>query len=50
MALILIYNAAQLVTKVSFLLQYRRLFPDRVIQRVCKCGLVFLALWGVSQQ
>ncbi|KAF2027850.1 hypothetical protein EK21DRAFT_39709, partial [Setomelanomma holmii] len=45
----LVYNAAQLVTKISFLIQYRRLFPDDFIQALCKYGLVFLGIWGVAQ-
>ncbi|KAF2830025.1 hypothetical protein CC86DRAFT_179093 [Ophiobolus disseminans] len=46
----LVYNAAQIVTKLSFLIQYRRLFPGATIQKVCIIGMVFLAIWGVTQQ
>ncbi|OAL49913.1 hypothetical protein IQ07DRAFT_644183 [Pyrenochaeta sp. DS3sAY3a] len=47
---LLVYNAAQIVTKVSFLIQYRRLFPSHTIQKICTSGLVFLGIWGVAQQ
>lgn len=50
MAAMQFYNATQLVTKISFLLQYRRLFPLPIIQRICKYGLIFLAIWGTAQQ
>ncbi|KAH7082002.1 hypothetical protein BKA63DRAFT_589914 [Paraphoma chrysanthemicola] len=46
----LVYNAAQIITKISFLLQYRRLFPGTIIPKVCLVGIVFLIVWGVSQQ
>jgi hypothetical protein len=50
MSNVLVYNAAQIVTKGSFLIQYRRLFPDSLIQALCKYGIVFLGIWGVTQQ
>ncbi|KAH7084758.1 hypothetical protein BKA63DRAFT_430589 [Paraphoma chrysanthemicola] len=50
MSNVLVYNAAQIVTKVSFLIQYRRLFPHPTIQAICKYGIVFLGVWGVAQQ
>lgn len=49
-AVVLVYNAAQIVTKISFLVQYRRLFPIPNIQKICKYCLAFLVVWGVSQQ
>ncbi|KAH7131837.1 hypothetical protein B0J11DRAFT_428035 [Dendryphion nanum] len=46
---LLIYNVAQLVTKISFLIQYRRLFPTAGIRAACLYGMVFLAVWGFIQ-
>ncbi|KAF2466018.1 uncharacterized protein BDR25DRAFT_238612 [Lindgomyces ingoldianus] len=47
---ILIYNAAQIITKISFLIQYRRLFPGTGTQRVCLWLLVFVVAWGITQE
>ncbi|KAH7361183.1 hypothetical protein BKA66DRAFT_211313 [Pyrenochaeta sp. MPI-SDFR-AT-0127] len=47
---LLVYNAAQLITKISFLIQYRRLFPSAVIRKGCAYGMGILAIWGVVQQ
>jgi hypothetical protein len=46
---LLIYNVAQLVTKISFLIQYRRLFPSAAIKAACLYGMMFLAIWGFAQ-
>jgi hypothetical protein len=47
----LIYNLAQIVTKMSFLLQYRRIFQEGGrTRRVCIALLIFLACWGVTQE
>ncbi|KAK1752765.1 hypothetical protein QBC47DRAFT_389229 [Echria macrotheca] len=46
-----IYNLAQIVTKMSFLLQYRRIFQEGGYTRqVCKWLLIFLAAWGITQE
>ncbi|KAK5654027.1 hypothetical protein OQA88_7704 [Cercophora sp. LCS_1] len=46
-----IYNLAQIVTKMSFLLQYRRIFQEGGYTRqVCLVLIVFLALWGITQE
>ncbi|KAH8712056.1 hypothetical protein GQ44DRAFT_425487 [Phaeosphaeriaceae sp. PMI808] len=50
LSVILVYNAAQIVTKISFFFQYRRLFPIPLIQKICNFGLGFLVIWGVAQQ
>ncbi|ORY07925.1 hypothetical protein BCR34DRAFT_630871 [Clohesyomyces aquaticus] len=47
---IMTYNAAQTITKISFLIQYRRLFPSPTTQRVCFWFLVFIIAWGVTQE
>ncbi|KAF2744936.1 hypothetical protein M011DRAFT_448271 [Sporormia fimetaria CBS 119925] len=49
-ATILIYNAAQFATKISFLILYRRLFPDSIIKMLCDGGMAFLGLWFIAQQ
>jgi len=47
---IMIYNAAQILTKVSFLIQYRRLFPGPIIQKICLYLLIFIVAWGLIQE
>ncbi|KAH8723286.1 hypothetical protein GQ44DRAFT_774116 [Phaeosphaeriaceae sp. PMI808] len=49
-AVILIYNAAQIIVKTSFLIQYRRLFPGGKTQKTCFWLLVFLIPWGITQE
>ncbi|KAK3693293.1 hypothetical protein B0T22DRAFT_37389 [Podospora appendiculata] len=49
-AAMLIYNLAQILTKTSFLLQYRRIFQDTRTRRACLWLLVILSLWGVTQE
>ncbi|KAF2740976.1 hypothetical protein EJ04DRAFT_419179, partial [Polyplosphaeria fusca] len=46
----IIYNAAQTLTKVSFLVLYRRLFPSHRIQNVTLWFLGFIVVWGVIQE
>ncbi|KAI7776436.1 integral membrane protein [Diaporthe eres] len=43
------YNFGMNVIKVSFLLQYRRIFPSHALKVVCLCGLVFVGIWTVIQ-
>jgi len=45
-----VYNLAQIMTKLSFLLQYRRIFQDAFTRRVSLGMMVFLAIWGVAQE
>lgn len=45
-----VYNLAQIMTKVSFLLQYRRIFQDRFTRTACLVLLVLLGVWGVVQE
>lgn len=47
---IMIYNASQIVTKISFLILYRRLFPGPNMQRVCLWLLMFIIGWGIVQE
>lgn len=45
-----LYNLAQICTKISFLLQYRRIFRDEHTRTVCFWLILFLALWGITQE
>src|SRR3569833_52348 len=45
-----LYNHAQIVTKLSFLLQFRRIFKDTVTRSVCIFFFGFLSVWGVVQE
>lgn len=45
-----IYNLAQIVTKTSFLLQYRRIFQDELTRKTCFILLILLGIWGVVQE
>lgn len=47
---IMIYNAAQILTKISFLIQYRKLFPSDLVRLICLWLLVFIAAWGLAQE
>ena len=44
-----LYNLSQILTKISFLLQYRRIFSGRT-RLVCLGLIGFLAVWGVIQE
>lgn len=46
----MLYNLSQIMTKVSFLLQYRRIFADGMTRHVCFWLILFLTLWGVTQE
>lgn len=50
LAAIALYNATQIAIKISLLLQYRKIFPGRVLQLICYWGVVLLLLWGAAQQ
>ncbi|KAK1753264.1 hypothetical protein QBC47DRAFT_54508 [Echria macrotheca] len=47
-ASIVVYNIAVCLTKISILLQYKRLFAHRLIQRIILFGLCFLSAWAVA--
>ncbi|KAF2686747.1 hypothetical protein K458DRAFT_476511, partial [Lentithecium fluviatile CBS 122367] len=49
-SVVLIYNPAQIITKISFLIHYRRLFPGPRTQQVCFWLLIFIVFWGVVQE
>ncbi|KAL1842971.1 hypothetical protein VTK73DRAFT_2950 [Phialemonium thermophilum] len=46
----LVYNLAQILTKLSFLFQYRRIFQDERTRRACLWLLMLLTAWGVAQE
>lgn len=46
----MIYNAAQILTKISFLIQYRKLFPSDRVRLICLCLLIFIVGWGLTQE
>ncbi|KAF2689367.1 hypothetical protein K458DRAFT_462316 [Lentithecium fluviatile CBS 122367] len=46
----IIYNAAQTITKISFLILYRRIFPDKRTQATCFWLLMFIVAWGITQE
>ncbi|KAK1827392.1 hypothetical protein QBC39DRAFT_176056 [Podospora conica] len=51
LAAMTIYNLAQIVTKMSFLLQYRRIFKEGGRTRpLCLHLILFLAAWGTTQE
>lgn len=51
LAAMTIYNLAQIVTKMSFLLQYRRIFQEGgYTRRVCLWLIIFLGAWGLTQE
>ncbi|KAH8898089.1 hypothetical protein GQ53DRAFT_678044, partial [Thozetella sp. PMI_491] len=45
-----IYNMTQIMTKVSILLQYRRIFRDDWTKRVSLWLMIFLLVWGAVQE
>ena len=47
-ASIVVYNIAVCLTKVSILLQYKRLFANTIMQRLTVFGLFFLSAWAVA--
>ncbi|EMD91105.1 hypothetical protein COCHEDRAFT_1176935 [Bipolaris maydis C5] len=45
-----VYNATQIATKISLMLQYRHIFPSRTMRVICDCSVGFLIMWGIAQQ
>lgn len=45
---IVVYNVAVCLTKISILLQYKRLFANTIVQRITLTALCFLAAWAVA--
>ena len=49
MVAILNYNLGMNVVKLGFLFQYRRIFRDKLIQRICFWSIVYVCLWTCVQ-
>ena len=45
-----LYNLCQILIKISFLMQYRRIFQDERTRVVCFWLVLLLALWGCTQE
>ncbi|EPE05187.1 hypothetical protein F503_03792 [Ophiostoma piceae UAMH 11346] len=45
-----LYNLSQILIKISFLMQYRRIFLDELTRLICFWLILFLTLWGVTQE
>lgn len=45
-----VYNAAQIATKISLLIQYCTIFPGRAMRLISQWGIGLLILWGIAQQ
>ncbi|KAK4235415.1 hypothetical protein C8A03DRAFT_36729 [Achaetomium macrosporum] len=45
---IVVYNVAVCMTKISILLQYKRIFSSTVFRKVILAGLAFLTCWGIT--
>ncbi|KAF5846440.1 hypothetical protein GGP41_003892 [Bipolaris sorokiniana] len=42
------YGALIMMLKITFLLQYRRVFPLPIFQRLCDASLVFIVIWATA--
>lgn len=49
-AVMALYNAAQIATKISLLIQYCTIFPGRSMRLISQWGIGLLLLWGIAQQ
>ncbi|KAL2152209.1 hypothetical protein VTH82DRAFT_5393 [Thermothelomyces myriococcoides] len=47
-ASIVVYNIAVCLTKISILLQYKRIFSNTMLRKIIIAGLIFLTCWGVT--
>ncbi len=45
-----IYNLAQILTKLSFLFLYRRIFIDKLTRILCTGMIGYLIVWGIVQE
>ncbi|KAL2191501.1 hypothetical protein L209DRAFT_768945 [Thermothelomyces heterothallicus CBS 203.75] len=45
---IIVYNVAVCLTKISILLQYKRIFNNTMLRKIITAGLVFLTCWGAT--
>jgi rhodopsin domain-containing protein len=49
MVAILSYNMGMNVVKLGFLFQYRRIFQDATMQRICYWLIIFVCFWAALQ-
>lgn len=47
--MILTYNLGLNIVKISFLFQYRRIFPNDTLHNICRWGLILIPIWTVIQ-
>lgn len=45
-----LYNLSQILIKISVLMQYRRIFLDELTRLICFWLILFLTLWGITQE
>jgi hypothetical protein len=45
---IAVYNVAVCLTKISILLQYKRIFSNTILKKIIIFGLCFLTCWGIT--
>ncbi|KAH6869522.1 hypothetical protein B0T10DRAFT_523655 [Thelonectria olida] len=45
---VVVYNVAMCLVKISILLQYRRVFAIRTMQRITLCGVIFMTAWTIT--
>ncbi|KAJ4288282.1 hypothetical protein N0V88_007474 [Collariella sp. IMI 366227] len=45
---VVVYNIAVCLTKISILLQYRRIFSNTILRKIILAGLAFLICWGIT--
>ncbi|KAM5383747.1 hypothetical protein ACJZ2D_001736 [Fusarium nematophilum] len=48
-AAIVLYNLGMNIVKISFLLFYRRIFPEDHMRKICIGLLIFVGLWTITQ-
>lgn len=44
-----LYNTAQITTKLSFSVLYRRIFEQQAVKTAALCLIIFLSVWGIAQ-
>ncbi|KAM5383492.1 hypothetical protein ACJZ2D_001941 [Fusarium nematophilum] len=45
---VVVYNIAMCAVKIAILLQYRRIFASRTMQRITFGGVIFMAAWAIT--
>ncbi len=47
---VILYNLAMNIIKISFLLQYRRIFQSERLRKICLGAIAYVVVWGVVQE